>query len=84
MKLINIKSTFKILAFLFLLILAACRAEGVCNECYLQPDPGTCKAYELRYYWDKKDSMCKEFIWGGCEGVVPFDTLDECLACDCD
>jgi hypothetical protein len=51
------------------------------SRCALVPDPGPCKALFKRYYYDKTDAKCKEFIWGGCDGVVPFETLDECETC---
>jgi hypothetical protein len=49
----------------------------IADPCKLEPDPGLCKAYMPRYYYD---DGCKEFIWGGCGGVVPFETLEECQA----
>ena len=48
------------------------------NSCNLIPDPGTCMAYMQSFYYDQKEKKCKEFIWGGCEGVRPFETLKEC------
>ena len=48
------------------------------NQCELEPDPGLCKAYFPKYYFDKETQACQEFIYGGCGGVVPFDTIDEC------
>jgi hypothetical protein len=48
------------------------------HPCNLEPDPGNCKAAMTRYYFDKKEGECKEFLWGGCGGVVPFDNLDVC------
>ena len=47
-------------------------------RCELKPDPGPCRAAIPKYYFDKKSKECKEFIWGGCNGVVPFNTLNEC------
>lgn len=53
-----------------------------CNE---KPDPGMCRAYMPRYYYDSTEKKCKEFIYGGCQGNVPFETLEECQrACHCD
>ncbi|MDP6339715.1 MAG: BPTI/Kunitz domain-containing protein [Candidatus Marinimicrobia bacterium] len=46
--------------------------------CYLKPDPGPCEAAIPRYYFDQSEKKCKEFIWGGCEGVVPFKTMADC------
>ena len=48
------------------------------DNCYLEPDPGPCFAAFTKYYFDKVEKKCKPFTWGGCGGVVPFDTLDEC------
>lgn len=48
-------------------------------ECELEPDPGDCDANFTRYYYDAELGECMEFTWGGCEGVVPFDSW---LACD--
>jgi poly-gamma-glutamate synthesis protein (capsule biosynthesis protein) len=52
-------------------------------ECDLKPDPGKCKAATKRYYYDAVEKKCKEFLWGGCGGVAPFETMDACKACEC-
>ncbi|MCH9657308.1 DUF4377 domain-containing protein [archaeon] len=46
--------------------------------CELDHDPGLCKAYIPRYYFDETSNSCQEFVWGGCNGVVPFETLSAC------
>ena len=51
---------------------------GECGACSLKPDVGGCKAYFPKYYYDAETQKCKQFIWGGCGGVVPFETLEEC------
>lgn len=51
------------------------------DRCSLAPDPGPCKANFTRYYYDATEKKCKEFVWGGCDGVVPFETLAECEKC---
>ncbi len=48
------------------------------NRCSLAPEAGTCKARFIKYYFDAQESICKEFVWGGCDGVVPFETLESC------
>ncbi len=50
------------------------------SRCQLEPNPGMCKAYIPSYYFDAGNATCKEFVWGGCEGVRPFETLQECQA----
>jgi len=57
--------------------------QTACDACDLEPDPGFCRAIVPKYYFDKNENKCKEFIWGGCLGVVPFDSLEECEACGC-
>ncbi|ODS39651.1 MAG: hypothetical protein A7315_10700 [Candidatus Altiarchaeales archaeon WOR_SM1_79] len=53
------------------------------NSCTLLPDPGICEAAITRYYFDQEESKCKQFIWGGCDGKVPFETLESCqTACE--
>lgn len=52
------------------------------NNCNLVPDPGLCDAAIRKYYYDKTEGKCKEFTWGGCGGVVPFNTMEECRQCE--
>lgn len=52
------------------------------SRCQLIPDAGPCDAYMPRYYFDMTEGKCKEFIWGGCEGVVPFNSMEECQKCE--
>jgi len=30
-----------------------------------------------------QEHLCKPFEWGGCGGVVPFETLEDCQNCNC-
>ncbi|MGC9954448.1 MAG: DUF2330 domain-containing protein [Rhizomicrobium sp.] len=46
--------------------------------CQKKPDRGPCKGRFESYYFDDKSHICKEFFWGGCQGVVPFQTREEC------
>ena len=48
------------------------------NKCLLTPEVGPCKAIIKKYYFDYKENKCQEFIWGGCLGVVPFETMEDC------
>ena len=76
----------KIILCAFLSVLMSCETEEDCKKserCDLISDPGLCKAYFPKYYFDKTEGKCKEFIWGGCNGVVPFNTLEECKQCEC-
>lgn len=47
-------------------------------KCGIKPEVGPCKALFERYYYDEKSKTCRRFFWGGCQGVVPFETMEEC------
>ncbi|HBS20409.1 MAG TPA: proteinase inhibitor I4 serpin [Flavobacteriales bacterium] len=73
------------------LILVAASATSCnpwCNNapaaCEMSPEPGPCFAAITKFYFDQEAQECREFTWGGCGGVVPFDTFDECQECQCD
>ena len=55
--------------------------DNLVDPCNLDPDPGPCEAFIPKYYFDRTTLTCKEFIWGGCDGVVPFNTMEECESC---
>ncbi len=54
-----------------------------CSNCKLEPQVGPCNAAFSRYYFDQEENKCKVFTWGGCNGVVPFETLEDCELCAC-
>lgn len=53
--------------------------DPLIDNCGLEPDAGLCKAYMPRYYFDQTSNSCQEFIWGGCDGTVPFETMENCI-----
>ena len=69
----------------FVLLCSSCKKDDCTGNsaCCLEPDAGFCFAAIPKYYFDHDAGECREFIWGGCEGTVPFDTLEECEMCDC-
>ena len=48
------------------------------EDCNSIPDPGICLAYFQTFYFDQTTAQCEESYWGGCDGVVPFWTLENC------
>ena len=76
----------KAVAVLLIQILTQCKEDCVkTDRCNLEPDAGPCYASIPRYYYDKEAKQCKQFTYGGCDGVVPFETLEECRkGCACD
>ena len=53
------------------------------DPCLLIPDPGPCEAAIPAWYFDADFQTCTSFTWGGCGGVVPFETLEDCEAAAC-
>jgi len=49
------------------------------EACELTPNPGPCKALFYKYYFNQESNKCESFIWGGCDGLVPFQTLKYCI-----
>jgi hypothetical protein len=77
----------KIVVGLFMLsLLIQCKDDCMqSDQCRLEPDAGPCLAAFTKYYYDKKTGKCAPFTYGGCGGVVPFETLQECEnGCHCE
>ncbi|MBP6565803.1 MAG: BPTI/Kunitz domain-containing protein [Saprospiraceae bacterium] len=78
------KIFFYLFALFILLMVDSCTKEANHKDCALIPDVGNCKASIPRYYFDKTEKKCKVFYWGGCDGVVPFETFEDCnKKCPC-
>ncbi|KAL6489035.1 hypothetical protein MHYP_G00027760 [Metynnis hypsauchen] len=64
------------------------RTEIECMEtcspyyvCLLKNDPGPCRAYELKWFYDTEVNQCTQFWYGGCDGNANrFDTQEKCEA----
>ncbi|MBT3479349.1 MAG: proteinase inhibitor I4 serpin [Candidatus Marinimicrobia bacterium] len=70
---------FEKLIIVIPLLLMACNKDDPQDDaCFLIPETGPCEALIPRYYYDQDEGKCKEFTWGGCEGVVPFKTMEAC------
>lgn len=55
------------------------RGDELPVSCLDRPDPGPCRAAQVRYFYDYHDNRCKPFRYGGCRGYVPFETLERCI-----
>jgi len=50
------------------------------KRCDLKPDKGPCKAIFWHYFFNPETRKCEKFLYGGCEGTVPFEKKEECEA----
>ena len=50
------------------------------SSCYLIPDTGPCFGLFPKYFYNQTTQQCETFTWGGCAGLVPFETLLDCQA----
>lgn len=74
-----------IIGAIVLLSVTACQQDwrDCKTQCAAEPQVGECEAAIPKYYFDQDAGACREFTWGGCGGVVPFETLEACEACAC-
>lgn len=80
------------IALVALTALAACAARPASDSagrnsyqdrCSLAPHAGECRAAMVRFYYNSASGRCQTFLWGGCGGVVPFQTEEQCRsACE--
>eukprot|EP01024_Parvocaulis_polyphysoides_P031283 TRINITY_DN28334_c0_g1_i1.p3 TRINITY_DN28334_c0_g1~~TRINITY_DN28334_c0_g1_i1.p3 ORF type:complete len:166 (-),score=17.42 TRINITY_DN28334_c0_g1_i1:448-945(-) len=53
-----------------------------CKVCKERKDPGPCRAYFVRYYFDDKNKKCERMVYGGCGGNYNnFQNIPECNQC---
>jgi len=48
-------------------------------RCNAEPDIGPCDGACPRYFYNPQTEQCEMFSWGCCNGVVPFETMEECV-----
>ena len=49
------------------------------DKCTFIADPGLCKGAFEKYFFNQETQKCDSFNWGGCNGLIPFETLEECV-----
>jgi len=73
------KNLFYLIAFIPTLLFA----QIIQDPCTLTPDSGPCFAAVPKFYFNQETQQCTMFTWGGCAGVVPFNTLSDCESAIC-
>ena len=76
----------KRLLLAFVVFISGCSAtpaskpkeEKLDQRCLQKGERGRCRAFFPRFYFDQESGKCMKFIWGGCGGVVPFETMQSC------
>ncbi|KAI9094925.1 hypothetical protein DFS34DRAFT_229543 [Phlyctochytrium arcticum] len=48
------------------------------SRCFQRPETGPCRAIIKRWFFNLSSTACEEFVWGGCAGSVPFETIELC------
>jgi hypothetical protein len=75
---------YKLLLIISTLLLNGCAQNSMQSStktdsrCSQKHSSGMCRGFFTKYYFDQESKECKKFVWGGCGGSVPFETLKEC------
>ena len=55
------------------------QGDGIHVSCLQEPDRGPCRGAKAGFYYDYRTDSCRRFLYGGCGGNVPFDTMQQCV-----
>uniref|UniRef100_A0A4Q8K152 U71-Liphistoxin-Lsp1c_1 n=1 Tax=Liphistius sp. SGP-2016 TaxID=1905180 RepID=A0A4Q8K152_9ARAC len=57
-----------------------CGAVRALKTCTEDSDPGPCRGYFPRFFFNQKTGRCESFVYGGCRGNGNnYETVEECL-----
>lgn len=63
-----------------IILLSGCDSKKqsvIDKQCFTKPETGMCKAAIPKYFYNQKEDSCDVFIWGGCWGIVPFNSKNK-------
>ncbi|KAI9014613.1 hypothetical protein BC832DRAFT_160154 [Gaertneriomyces semiglobifer] len=74
------KGVEMLLSCFALSLLAGCAtvAAYIPEQCLKKPDVGPCRGSFPKYYYDGDRGECALFTYGGCDGSVPFESIEDC------
>lgn len=72
-----------------ILLLFACKGSSKVEEakvvpplskerCDWVPNSGPCRGALDGFFYDSRTKKCQKFQYGGCQGVLPFESLSDC------
>ena len=59
---------------------AALSSDSLPVSCLERPEAGSCRAAKPAFYYDYATDSCRQLLWGGCGGTVPFDSMEDCVS----
>jgi hypothetical protein len=60
----------------YMLVMVICE---LLEWCFLRDEHGPCSDSVAKWFYDSRDGVCKQFLFGGCQGNQnQFSTRDEC------
>merc|ERR1712154_217382 len=71
-----------VLCLCFIVLLQYCAAQMPEGRpgCVEAPVQGMCKGRFLRWYFDAASAQCREFFYGGCDGIANnYKTKTDCM-----
>lgn len=72
------KNSLLIISLLFILLGCASKEIKKDEKCFQKGETGKCRAFFIKYHFNQESNSCEKFVWGGCGGNVPFDSLEQC------
>lgn len=54
-------------------------SNQISDFCFLPEERGSCRSYQTKWYYDSREGICKQFVYGGCgSNGNNFNSREEC------